>query len=190
MKSSSLCCLPLLLAMACASALSSPPTPQRPVEAATSAPSQALTETLSTLLLKTLGGEALDVEELRGKVILLDIWATWCEPCRHSLPFYAELKQSFRERGFEVLAVSIDERDEAVRAFLQRSPLPFPVLRDPGANVPRTLEATAMPMAYLVDRRGVVRLRHEGFARADEAPLRAALLELLGEPEEPPAAPQ
>lgn len=133
------------------------------------------------LVLRRLDGTAVRLEEFRGQVVLLDLWATWCEPCRHSLPFYGELYRAHQARGFTVLGVNLDENEDALRDFLHKVPVPFPVFRDPQAEGPRALGATAMPMAYLLDRTGVIRWRHAGFQRGDEPLLQNQVLSLLGE---------
>ncbi len=134
-----------------------------------------------SLTLRRLDGSSVRLEEFRGQVVLLDVWATWCEPCRRSLPFYEELYRSLSSRGFVVLAVSIDETDAAVRSFLGPTPPSFPVLRDPRGEAPRALGAAAMPTSYLIDRTGKVRWEHGGFQRGDEELVRQQVLAQLGE---------
>lgn len=136
------------------------------------------------LALRLLDGAPVQLEAYRGQVVLLDIWATWCEPCLASLPFYRELHASLRDRGFTVLAVSIDEDADAVRDFLSAHPVPFPTLHDPSASVPRALGATAMPTLFLIDRAGAIRWRHGGFERRDAELIRREVMRLLDTPAE------
>ena len=121
--------------------------------------------------------------ELRGQVVLLDFWATWCEPCKLSLPFYARLLREREGRGFSVVAASTDASDEVVRKYLARAPLPFAMARDPEGSVADGLGAVLIPTTFLLDRRGRVRFRHQGFSQADEDPIRAELAALLAEPQ-------
>lgn len=116
-----------------------------------------------------------------GKVVLLDFWAAWCEPCKVALPLYRKLYGELRARGFEVVAVSEDDGDEAVRAFLAREPLPFPVLRDPGGALAESLSVVELPTSFVLGRDGRVRARHNGFVASVEPALRRELEALLGE---------
>ena len=129
-----------------------------------------------------LDGGSFRLSELRGKVVLLDIWASWCSPCRQAFPFYAELHAEARERGLVVVAVNVDEDEDAARRFLDATPAPFVVVRDPAGEVPSRLNASAMPTSYLIDREGFVRYRHEGFTRGDAGMIRRRVNELLGRP--------
>jgi peroxiredoxin len=136
------------------------------------------------LALRLLSGAPVQLQDYRGQVVLLDIWATWCKPCLTSLPFYRDLYGSLKGRGFTVLAVSIDESADAVRTFLSEQPMPFPTLHDPRGDVPRALGATAMPMLFLIDRAGAIRWKHEGFERGDDQVISAEVTKLLDEKRE------
>lgn len=136
------------------------------------------------LSLRLLDGTPVELRAYRGRVVLLDIWATWCKPCLVSLPFYSELYRSLEAKGVTVLAVSVDESASAVRDFLDAHPVPFPTLHDPRAEVPRALGATAMPTLFLLDRSGKIRWKHDGFQRGDEALVRAQVTGLVAAPGE------
>jgi len=133
----------------------------------------------SSLTLRALDGTRVPVDAYRGKITLLDVWATWCEPCRRSLPFYERLRAELTSRGFEVLAVSVDESDDDVRAFLAKAPVSFPVFHDPSGEIPGKLGAHAMPTSYLLDRDGNIRFRHDGFEVGDEAIVAARVRALV-----------
>jgi peroxiredoxin len=129
--------------------------------------------------LKTAAGGSLRLVDLRGQVVLLDVWAAWCGPCRESLPAYARMQRDLGARGFSVVAVSVDQEESAVRDVLAREPVPFAVVLDPEGHVPAAMSVDAMPECFLIDRAGLVRLRHRGFTSGDEANLRAAIERLL-----------
>ena len=131
--------------------------------------------------LKSVDGAEVRLEQLRGRVVLLDFWATWCEPCKLSLPFYATLDGRLRDKGLTVVAVSTDEKDEDVRAFLSRSPLPYTIARDPRGQVAESMGVQMIPTTLLIDRTGAVRLRKQGFTPADETPLRREVEKLVAE---------
>jgi peroxiredoxin len=135
----------------------------------------------SSLVLRRLEGGTVKLEEFSGQVVLLDVWATWCEPCRYSMPYYRDLYRTLKDHGFVVLAVSVDESDATVRAFLDREPLPFPIMRDPVGEVPVALGATEMPTSFLLDRNGSVRWRHGGFTSGDAPIIRERVISLLEE---------
>ena len=127
------------------------------------------------------GGEAVKLEALRGKVVYLDFWASWCGPCRQSLPWLQELRREFRTAGFEVIAVNVDETPADGRRFLQRFPVDYLVAGDAQGALAALYDVRDMPSSYLIDRAGVVREVHRGFNRADAARRRAAIAALVAE---------
>ena len=118
---------------------------------------------------------------LRGKVVYLDFWASWCGPCRLSFPQLEQLRQELGPRGFEVLAVNVDEVEPDALRFLEQLPVSYPVVRDGSGATPAAYGILGMPTGYLIDRDGVVRLVHQGYRKSDGEVLRASILELLGE---------
>ena len=131
-------------------------------------------------LLSPASGQA-DLASLRGKIVYVDFWASWCGPCRLSFPQLEALRQELGPRGFEVLAVGVDEdRDDAL-AFLEEEPVSYPVVWDPSGDTPKRYAILGMPTGYLIDREGSIRLVHQGFRRGDGERLRAEILHLLGD---------
>jgi peroxiredoxin len=112
---------------------------------------------------RLLDGSTLRLDSLRGKVVLLDVWATWCVPCARALPGYARLQREIGREDLRVVAMSTDEDDDEVRKFLARFPLDLTVLRDSGGHIAEQLGVRAMPTTLVIDRAGVVRLREDGF---------------------------
>jgi len=109
--------------------------------------------------------------DYKDKVVLLNVWATWCEPCRDTLPVYTELARQYAARGLKVYALSVDEDARAIEPFLEENDIQVPVLLDTNAQVAEgALGVRVMPTSYLIDRRGVVRHVHEG-AMGDTASL-------------------
>lgn len=117
---------------------------------------------------------------LRGKVVYLDFWASWCGPCRTSFPQLEQLRQDLGPRGFEVLAINVDEFEADALKFLTDIPVSYPVVHDAEGSTPRSYGILGMPTAYLIDREGVVRLVHQGFRKNDGASLRIEITKLLG----------
>jgi thiol-disulfide isomerase/thioredoxin len=129
-----------------------------------------------------LAGGAVSLSDAAGKVRVVDFWATWCDPCIEQLPVLDRLHRELGPRGLAVYAVAVDEEREAVRAFLVRTPVGFPVLFDPGGDALATpFQITRLPTTLVVDRRGIVRGVHLGFAPGDGARLEEEVLRLLGE---------
>jgi thiol-disulfide isomerase/thioredoxin len=131
---------------------------------------------LLPLEVRTLAGEKVRLDQLRGPA-LVDLWATWCVPCARALPFYARLA---RETGIRVVAISIDADDAPVREWMARNPLPFEVLRDPDGAAAEELGMRQMPTAFLLDAKGEVRERYDGFREEEEPRIEAEVRNLLG----------
>lgn len=108
------------------------------------------------------GGAPIELAKLRGKVVLLNFWATWCEPCEAEMPAMQRLYRELRVEGFELLAISVDDTVEPVVAFQRRLGLDFPILHDPGKQVAEAYQTFRYPESLLVDRRGVIVERYIG----------------------------
>lgn len=118
----------------------------------------------------------------RGSVVLLDVWATWCEPCRDALPLYEQLAKEYGNRGLKVYALNVDEDARAIPAFLAEAKVTLPILMDANAQVAeKTLGVKMMPTTFLVDRKGVVRFVHEGFAEEFLQKYQTEIEQLLAE---------
>lgn len=128
------------------------------------------------------GGEPYSLSEDRGKVVLLDVWATWCEPCRDALPMYQDLAKHYASQGLKVYALNVDEDVRALPPFLAETKVTLPVLLDAQAEVAdRVLRVRGMPTTLLVDRQGQVRYVHEGFAEEFLTRYQTEIEELLSE---------
>ena len=130
----------------------------------------------------TLDGDSVSLAARRGKVVLLNIWATWCHPCREELPVLQRLYERNAARGLEIVGVSVDSRGERekVRAFARQFGLTYPLWHDPDERVATLFLAPGVPATYLIDRAGVLRWRHVGPVRENDPALRQALEEALG----------
>jgi peroxiredoxin len=98
--------------------------------------------------------------DLRGQVVLVNIWATWCPPCLEELPSMQRLWDAYRDRGLRVIAVSIDDTDadDLIREFVSEHGLTFEILHDPAATIMDAFQASGVPQSFLIDRRGIIRL--------------------------------
>jgi len=114
------------------------------------------------LALQDLDGRAHRLEDYRGKVVLVNFWATWCEPCRAEMPSLGRLHAALADRPFIVLAVNLGEPVPRIKKFLARTPLNFPVLLDRDTAVAKAWRARILPATYLVGRDGRIRQVHFG----------------------------
>jgi peroxiredoxin len=133
--------------------------------------------------LVTQSGQPMSLASLRGQVVLINLWASWCGPCQAEMPVIEKVYQSERHRGLAVLAVNttFQDSDSSARAFARRFGLTFPILFDRDGTVSKTYLLHALPTTFIVDRRGIIRTvvlggpMAEGFLRsAIDPPLREA----------------
>ncbi len=118
-----------------------------------------------------------------GRVVLVDFWASWCEPCKASFPALARLQGDYAARGLVIVAVSVDQKPAAYAGFVRRFKPPFATLRDHGPQLAAAVKVPVMPTSYLLDRQGKVRFLNQGFhGRESEAGLRRQIEQLLAEP--------
>lgn len=129
--------------------------------------------------LADINGRTLRLADLRGKVVVVDFWASWCAPCRESFPFWNGLQRRYASQGLVVVGVSVDRELSNVRTFLRRNPASFRVVHDGGHAIADRYRPSTMPSTFLIDKRGVVRLVHRGFRSADTRTLETQIQALL-----------
>lgn len=129
-----------------------------------------------------LSGESVDLQSYRGKVVLVDFWATWCTPCQDSMPFLESLYQRYRDKGFLVVGVNIDAFSEAVPEFLRYYPVSYKILLDSDNRVMRTYGVYGLPNMFLVDREGRIREHWIGFETSLEPLINAHVQSLIDTP--------
>ncbi len=121
------------------------------------------------------------VESFRGKVLYLDVWATWCPPCHKSMAWMTDVQKRLGDRGLTVIAISIDQKAGNLTAFIELHKPGIILGHDPAADIAKSLNVKAMPTAFLIDRKGRLRAVHQGFRSADAPELEAQIEELLKE---------
>ncbi len=120
------------------------------------------------------------LSDLRGKVVLVNLWATWCPPCQAEMPDLAATYQAHRNEGLVILGVDDNEQPETVATFLTRNPLPYPILLDPDSRVARAYGVDYLPVSFLIDRNGNLRTSLPG--QSSRSRLENAVKPLLASP--------
>ncbi|MEO7647118.1 MAG: TlpA disulfide reductase family protein [Gemmatimonadaceae bacterium] len=130
----------------------------------------------------SLGGDSVSLAAHRGKVVLLNVWATWCHPCRDEIPELQALHERYAARGLELVGVSVDTEgaDDVIREFMRDFNMTYPVWRDPAERVSAQFHIVGVPATFLIDREGVLRWRKTGPIQPGDATLRKALERALG----------
>lgn len=133
-------------------------------------------------LLPVLGGESVrSLSASDAKVRYIDFWASWCPPCRVSVPEIVTLQEELGGSRFEVIAINVDERISDAIRFMERYPMNYDVVSDPQGTTASAYALRGMPTSFVVDSEGRVTLVHVGFRRGDMKAIRAHIVELLGE---------
>jgi cytochrome c-type biogenesis protein len=122
-------------------------------------------------------GDSVSLAALRGKAVLLNVWATWCHPCRDEIPELQQLYERYRDRGLELVGVSVDAagQEEAIGAFARQYGMTYPVWRDPDELVSATFFVVGVPATFLIDRSGIVRWKKTGPIAHGDSTLMAAI---------------
>ena len=139
----------------------SPAGPGPETESAGNAPDP--NEKAPALSAPALDGKTLTLAGFAGKVVLVDFWATWCDPCREEIPDLVKLRDRLKDKGFEILGVSMDEDGaKAVKKFIAKQPISYPVVLNSGERPPAGWVVPGLPTAYLIGRHGEVLKRWFG----------------------------
>jgi thiol-disulfide isomerase/thioredoxin len=131
------------------------------------------------LALKDLDGGQHRLPDYRGKVILINFWATWCGPCRDEMPSIQRLKQQLDGKPFAVLAVNLDEPESRIRKFLSQMKVDFTILLDPERSVAKAWDARILPASYIVGPDGRIRYSLVGEINWDHEQVVSRIIELL-----------
>jgi peroxiredoxin len=131
--------------------------------------------------LKSQKNGSLKLSELRGKVILINFWASWCGPCRQEMPVLDELYQHYRSLDFTILGVNVEQNSDDAKSLLKDVPVSFPILFDTENKISKLYDVKGMPSTVLVDRDGNIRYVHMGYQPGAEAEYQTHIRALVRE---------
>lgn len=121
----------------------------------------------------------IDWSAYQGKVVLVDFWASWCEPCRQSFPWMQAMQQKYADQGLVIIAVNVDREPAKAAAFLQAHPANFAIRYDPEGRLAKQFNVQGMPSSFVLGRDGKPAAKHQGFFQAKQASYEAELVRLL-----------
>jgi peroxiredoxin len=131
--------------------------------------------------LKSREGVNIKLSELRGQVVMVNFWASWCGPCRQEMPLLQQLYDRYQSLGFSLLGVNVDEDKAAADKMLSDIPVSFTILYDNRSQVSKEYQVKAMPSTFMVDRDGRIRYLHKGYKPGYENDYQEQIRELLRE---------
>ena len=145
--------------------------------------SGAIGAPLPALKVDGLSGRTIDVASYKGRVLLLDVWASWCGPCKQELPVLDQMARRLKSQGIDILAVSVDQERANVDQFLRAhgGHWALTVAHDPRGEIAELLQPDKMPTSYIVDRAGIVRYVNAGFLPEDATVIERHLREVAGQ---------
>jgi thiol-disulfide isomerase/thioredoxin len=145
------------------------------------APKEKETALAPNFTLKTLDGQEITLSQLKGKVVLLDFWATWCAPCRESIPHLVQLYKTYRQSGLEVVGMNVDRGDvDTVRRFVKSMDIPYPIILA-SDELERNYGITGLPTTILIDKEGNIRQKFIGFTSEISKQMTATVNDLTSE---------
>jgi peroxiredoxin len=114
------------------------------------------------------GGSRLSLAQLKGQVVLLNFWASWCGPCRQEMPQLESMYKKYGKLGFTLIGVNVEPDSKAAEDWLKATPVSFPILFDTDSKVSKAYGVDSMPSTIIIDRKGNVRLLHRGYKPGEE----------------------
>ena len=117
---------------------------------------------------KSDSGRNVRLSELRGQVVLINFWASWCGPCRQEMPLLESIYRKYHKLGFTLIGVNVEPDSKAADEWLKATPVSFPILYDKESRVSKLYDVAGMPSTVIIDRSGKLRVLHQGFKPGDE----------------------
>ena len=125
-------------------------------------------------------GEPVALDKLRGKIVYVDFWASWCGPCRRSFPWMNEMQQKYGSKGFVVVGVNVDKKRTDADRFLAQNPANFTIAFDEAGTTPSAYAVKGMPSSYLIDGTGKIVYVERGFLDENKAQIEQRIATLVG----------
>jgi peroxiredoxin len=119
--------------------------------------------------LRSSANTELSLNDLKGQVVLINFWASWCGPCRQEMPVLEQLYRKYKSAGVTLLGVNVEPKTADAEGFLKSTPVSFPILFDPDSKVSRLYEVSGMPSTVILDRSGKIRFVHQGYKPGEES---------------------
>lgn len=138
-------------------------------------------ESAPDFTLKSRDGKNVRLSDLRGQVVMLNFWASWCGPCRQEMPILDELSKRYGRAGFTLLGVNVEQDSSLGEKYLQDTPVSFPILWDTASTASKLYNVDAMPSTVLIDRDGKIRYLHKGYKPGYEDEYKKQIKELIRE---------
>ena len=135
----------------------------------------------SNFTLKSRSGKNIKLSELRGQVVMLNFWASWCGPCRKEMPLLEKISKKYKRLGFTLLGVNVEQDSNAAKRYLKDVKVSFPILFDRTNKTSKLYNVSAMPTTILIDRNGNKRFLHKGYKPGYENEYKKQIKKLLRE---------
>lgn len=145
------------------------------------AASEKLSGKAANFTLKSRTGKNIKLSELRGEVVMLNFWASWCGPCRKEMPLLEKIHKKYKKLGFTLLGVNVEQDTRAAKRYLKDVKVSFPILFDPANKTSKLYNVSAMPTTILIDRNGNKRFLHKGYKAGYENNYKKEIKKLLRE---------
>ena len=147
----------------------------------TYAASQKISGKAANFTLKSRSGKNIKLSELRGDVVMLNFWASWCGPCRKEMPLLEKIHKKYKRLGFTLLGVNVEQNSSAAKKYLKDVKVSFPILFDRTNKTSKLYDVSAMPTTILIDRNGNKRFLHKGYKPGYENDYKKQIKKLLRE---------
>jgi thiol-disulfide isomerase/thioredoxin len=121
------------------------------------------------------------LHELRGQVVLINFWASWCGPCRQEMPLLDDIYRKYGKLGFVILGINVEQDSSKAKTYLHDVPVTFPILYDTQNTLSKLYDVNAMPTTVIVDRNGKIRYIHQGYQPGYETTYKQQIKELIRE---------
>jgi peroxiredoxin len=130
---------------------------------------------------KTSTGETINLSDYKGKVTVLDFWASWCKPCKEEFPFLIDLYEQYSEKDFSILTVNLDTELDNFKKFIKKlnKDVPFKIILDPDSKIPTLYNIESIPNVFILDKKGVIRYIHIGFTSSEKENFKKEIESLL-----------